>query len=166
MFKWFKSKTQDPASFPGKESPKADGSPQARVEVYRRLEDRVDPTESVISVQSSFKGEIRGQAGAHILGSFEGDIHSEGLVRTGKTARIKGNIYSTYVILQGNLEGDICSAKQVELRAQAKMRGNVETELLAIADGCFFEGQIRMAAPEDQPVRFSEKRQPDNDRII
>ncbi|MBN2409203.1 MAG: polymer-forming cytoskeletal protein [Candidatus Aminicenantes bacterium] len=130
------------------------------------MEDRVDPTESVVSVQSSFKGEIRGQSGAHILGSFEGHIHSEGLVRTGKAARIKGNIHSPYVILQGNLEGDICSARQVELRAQARMQGNIETKMLAIADGCFFEGQIRMAGPEDQPVRFNEKRQPDNDRII
>ena len=135
-------------------------SPRAQEKVYRRLEDRVDPNESVIAARSSFVGRISGQAGARILGSVEGDVHSEALVAAGKSARIKGNIHSPYVTLEGELEGDICSARQVELRTEAKMRGNIETEKLAIADGCFFEGQIRMANPETQPVRFKDKRLP------
>jgi cytoskeletal protein CcmA (bactofilin family) len=163
MLKGFKSKIKDQPSSQGKVDPMGGGSPQAQTEKFRRLEDRVDPNESVISAQSSFKGEISGQAGACVLGSFEGDIHSEGMVRAGKTAKIKGNIHSPYVILEGDLEGDICSARQVELRTRAKMRGSIETEMLAIADGCFFEGQIRMATPEAQPVRFKERRHPEED---
>jgi cytoskeletal protein CcmA (bactofilin family) len=163
MFKGFKSKIKDQPLSQGKVDPMAGGSPQVQTEKFRRLEDRVDPNESVISAHSSFKGEISGQAGAYILGSFEGDIHSEGMVRAGKTAKIKGNIHSPYVILEGDLEGDICSARQVELRTRAKMRGSIETEMLAIADGCFFEGQIRMATPEAQPVRFTERRHPEDE---
>ncbi len=160
MLKGFKSKTKDTASSQEKEHGAGSDAAQEQTKQYRRLEDRVDPNESVISSQSSFKGEISGEAGAHILGNFEGDISSEGLVRAGKTAKIKGNIHSPYVILEGELEGDICSARQVELRIKAKMRGNIETEMLAIADGCFFEGQIRMSNPEGQPIRFTEKRRP------
>ncbi|HUU37526.1 MAG TPA: polymer-forming cytoskeletal protein [Candidatus Desulfaltia sp.] len=163
MLKKFKSKIKHLSSSQEKEKPMTSDSPQAQTEKYRRLEDRVDPNESVISAQSSFKGEISGQAGAHILGSFEGDVHSEGLVRAGKAAKIKGNIHSPYVILEGDLEGDICSARQVELQTKARMRGNIETEMLAIADGCFFEGQIRMAPPQAQPVRFTERRRPEED---
>jgi len=163
MLKGFKSKIKNQPSSQGEENPIAGEAAQAQTEKYRRLEDRVDPNESVVSAQSSFKGEISGQAGAHILGSFEGDVHSEGLVRAGKTAKIKGNIRSAYVILEGDLEGDIGSARQVELRTKAKMRGNIETEMLAIADGCFFEGQIRMTTPEAQPVRFKERRHPEEE---
>jgi cytoskeletal protein CcmA (bactofilin family) len=163
MFKGFKPKIKDQASAQaGKDQSTGDSSP-AQMEKYRRLEDRVDPDESVISARCSFKGEISGQAGAHILGNFEGDVRSEGLVRGGKTAKIKGNIHSPYVILEGELDGDILSARQVELRTKAKMRGNIETEMLAIADGCFFEGQIRMATPEAQPVRFIERRHPEDE---
>ncbi|MFZ2052693.1 MAG: polymer-forming cytoskeletal protein [Candidatus Aminicenantales bacterium] len=163
MLKRFKSKIKHSSLSQGKEKPMTSDSPPTRTEVYRRLEDRVDPNESVVSAQSSFKGEISGQTGAHILGDFEGDIHSEGLVRAGKTAKVKGNIHSPYVILEGELEGDIYSARQVELRTKARMRGNIETQMLAIADGCFFEGQIRMATPEAQPVRFTERRHPEED---
>jgi cytoskeletal protein CcmA (bactofilin family) len=161
MLKGFKSKIKGQTSSQGEEKSAISDAAQAQTEKYRRLEDRVDPNESVISAQSTFKGEIRGQAGAHILGSLEGDIHAEGMVRAGKTAKIKGNIHCPYIILEGELEGDIYSARQVELRTRAKMRGNIETEMLAIADGCFFEGQIRMASPEAQPIRFKERRHPE-----
>jgi len=162
MLKGFWSKAKDTSLPGGKENAMSPDLPQEKAEKFRRLQDRVDPNESVISVQSSFKGEISGQAGAHILGNLEGDIRSEGLVRSAKTAKIKGNIHSPYVIHEGDLEGDISSARQVELRANARMRGNIETEMLAIADGCFFEGQIRMVSPEAQPVRFTERRHPEN----
>jgi cytoskeletal protein CcmA (bactofilin family) len=163
MLKAFKSKIKVQPSSQGKEDPMAGDSSHAETEKYRRLEDRVDADESVVSAKSTFKGEISGQAGAHILGSFEGDIRSDGLVRAGRTAKIKGNIHSPYVILEGELQGNIVSARQVELRNRAKMRGNIETEMLAIADGCFFEGQIRMATPEAQPVRFTERRHPEDE---
>jgi len=160
MFRGFKSKTKK-SLFQGSADTMTEDSLRPQEKVYRRLEDRVHPNESVIAAQSSFVGRISGQPGARILGRFEGDIQSEALVRAGKSAKIKGNIHSPYVILEGELEGDICSARQVELRTEAKMRGNIETEKLAIADGCFFEGQIRMAAPEAQPVRFTERRPPE-----
>jgi cytoskeletal protein CcmA (bactofilin family) len=162
MFRSFKSKTKK-SLFLGSTDAMTKDSDRAQEQVYRRLKDRVDPNESVIAARSSFVGGISGQAGAHILGSFEGDIQSEALVRVGKSARIKGNIRSPYIILEGELEGDIRCARQVELRTEAKMRGNIETERLAIADGCFFEGQIRMANPEDQPVRFTERRPAEED---
>lgn len=160
MIKGFKSKIKDSFSSSGKADANAGDAAPLRTQKYRRLEDRVDPNESRISEQSSFKGNLGGQAGVLILGNIEGDIHSEGLVRAGKTAKIKGNIHSPYVILEGELQGDIVSARQVELRTQARMNGNIETAMLAIADGCFFEGQIRMATPEAQPIRFIEKRCP------
>jgi cytoskeletal protein CcmA (bactofilin family) len=158
MLRGFKPRIKKPLPSNGGENTMTKNSPQGQEDVYRRLEDRVDPEESVISAQSSFVGNITGQAGAHILGRLEGDIQSEGLVRVGKTAKIKGNIHGPYVILEGELEGDICSARQVELRAKARMRGNIETEKLAIAEGSFFEGQIKMAAPEARPVRYAERR--------
>ena len=163
MIKGFKSKIKDSLSSPRQAGANAGDAAPARTEKYRRLEDRVDPNESRISEQSSFKGNLGGQAGVFILGNIEGDIHSEGLVRAGKTAKIKGDIHSPYVILEGELQGNIVSARQVELRTKARMRGNIETEMLAIADGCFFEGQIRMTTPEATPIRFSERRHPEED---
>ena len=144
----------------GQEIPAAPPAAQRPPEQRRRLEDRSDPAESVISAGSSFKGDISGRAGARIAGKFLGNILSEGLVRIEETGKVKGNIDSPYVILEGELEGDIRSARHIELRSTAKMRGNIQAALLAIADGCVFEGQIDMPAASDQPLKFTEKRNP------
>jgi cytoskeletal protein CcmA (bactofilin family) len=144
-----------------KENPIPPETPQPSLEKHRRLEDMADSGESFLSARSSFKGDLSGPAGARIAGEVQGNIRCEGLIRTEETAKIKGNVYSPHVILEGELEGDICSAVRVELRSKAKMRGNIETQELAIAEGCFFEGQISMGTPEAQPVRFKEKRHPE-----
>lgn len=126
----------------------------------RRLEDRSSQGDSVISVQAAFKGEISGRAGARIAGEMYGDVRCDGLVWIKGTGRLKGNITSGYVILEGALEGDIGPALQVELRATARMHGNIRTKLLAIAEGSQFEGRIDMAMSNFPPARFTEKRQP------
>lgn len=135
-------------------------TPQAAAKQFRRLEDRSGPDDSVVSAQSSFKGEISGRAGVRVAGDVQGDIRSEGLVWVEETGKVKGNIFCSYIILEGELEGDIGPSLHVELRTKAKMRGNIKTKLLAIADGSFFDGQVNMPTPEAKPVRFAEKRQP------
>jgi len=160
MLKGFKSKVFGTSSSEAPERPWSSDTPQAAIKQFRRLEDRSGPDDVFLSVQSSFKGELSGRAGARIAGEMEGDIRCEGLVRVEETAKMKGNIFAAYVILAGELEGNIGPALQVELRTKAKMRGNIQTKLLAIDDGAFFEGQVNMPTPEAQPVRFTEKRQP------
>jgi cytoskeletal protein CcmA (bactofilin family) len=158
MIKKFRPKVFE-APLPEKgEIPVAPQAPLPPPGQLRRLEDKSDSAESVISAGSSFKGEIRGRAGVRILGEIVGNIRCEGLVRVEEAGKVKGKIESPYVILGGELEGDIFSAQHVELRSTAKMRGNIKTALLAIAEGCFIEGQIEMGSPEDQPLKFAEKR--------
>jgi cytoskeletal protein CcmA (bactofilin family) len=160
MLKGFKSKVFGAPSSETPERPASSETPQADAKQFRRLEDRSGPDDAVVSAQSSFKGEISGRAGARIAGEMQGDIRCEGLVWVEETAKVKGNIFCAYVILEGELEGNIGPALHVELRTKARMRGNIQTKLLAIADGSYFEGQVNMPTPEAQPVRFAEKRQP------
>jgi cytoskeletal protein CcmA (bactofilin family) len=160
MLKGFKSKLFGAPSPEAPERPLSPEIPQAAAKPVRRLEDRSGPDDSVVSAQSSFKGEISGRAGVRVAGEVQGDIHCEGLVWVEETAKVKGNIFCAYVILEGQLEGNIGPALHVELRTKARMRGNIQTKLLAIADGSYFEGQINMPTPQTQPGRFAEKRQP------
>jgi len=168
MLKGFKSKVfgapppeEPPRPAPPTEMPAVSPETRPAPEIQvRRLADRSSPDDSAVSAQASFKGEISGRTGARIAGEMHGNVRCEGLVWIKETARVKGNILSGYVILEGKLEGDIGPALQVELRANAKMRGNIQTKLLAIAEGSQFEGRIDMSASSARPARFTEKRQP------
>ncbi len=147
------------------ERPLPPETPRAPAErQFRRLEDRLSSDDAVIPAKSIFKGEIAVWAGARIAGEMQGDVRCDGLLRIEETGRVKGNISCPHVILEGELEGDIGPSLQVELRSKAKMRGNIQTQILAIADGSIFDGQVNMPTPETEPVRFAEKRQPGSDQ--
>ncbi len=124
----------------------------------RRLEDKYGIITTVIAPNTRFDGMINATEGVQISGYFEGDVISQSLVWIGKTGKVDGNIKCPSVISEGEIVGNIDSAKHVELREECRMIGNISTEKLAIADGCSFEGEIRMLQEEDKPVRFKEKR--------
>ena len=159
MLRGFKSKVFGAPHPDSPEIPVSLETAPAPAKQFRRLEDRSVPGDSAISAQSSFKGEVNSRAGIRVAGEMQGDIRCEGLVRIEETGKMTGNIFSAYVILEGELDGDIGPALHVELRTKSRMRGNIHTKLLAIADGSHFEGSINMPAPEARRERFAEKRQ-------
>jgi len=124
----------------------------------RRLEDKYGIITTVIAPDTKFEGMINATEGVQISGHFEGEVISKSLVWIGKTGKIEGNIKCPSVISEGEIVGDIDSAKHVELREECRMTGNISTETLAIADGCSFEGKVRMQKKGGKPIRFKEKR--------
>ncbi|MGD9344684.1 MAG: polymer-forming cytoskeletal protein [Candidatus Aminicenantes bacterium] len=124
----------------------------------RRLEDKYGIITTVIAPNTNFEGMINATEGVQISGHFKGEVVSKSIVWIGNTGRIEGNIKCPSVISEGEIVGDIDSAKNVELRAECRMTGNISTETLAIADGCSFEGKVRMLQEGGKPVRFKEKR--------
>ena len=124
----------------------------------RRVEDRAEPTESVLAPETTLQGSLRSAYGLRIVGSVEGDIESKGRVRIEKGGRVQGTIKASDIIVNGTLEGDIDSAGHVELGCESRMIGSIKASRIAIAEGSFFQGQVKMPHADDQPVRFVEKR--------
>ena len=124
----------------------------------RRVEDRVGPIESAVAQETTLQGNLRSAYGIRIMGSVEGDIESRGRVKIEKDGRVRGNITASDLIVNGQLEGDIEAAGQVELGPESRMAGNIKAAKIAIAEGCFFQGDIKMLRGDDRPVSFVEKR--------
>jgi cytoskeletal protein CcmA (bactofilin family) len=124
----------------------------------RRLEDRIGPIESVIAANTKFRGKINCEDSIQISGNFRGDIKCEQLVKINNGGKIKGTITSTYVIIEGELDGDVETADYVEIRPEGRVVGNISTSEIAIAEGSFIQGEIKMPEKEDKPVSFVEKR--------
>ena len=61
-------------------------------------------------------------------------------------------------IVNGVLEGNIDAQGQIELGHESRMNGNIRAAKIAIADGCYFQGKIKMFHEGSQPFRFKEKR--------
>ena len=127
-------------------------------EKQRRLEDRIGPIESVIGDNTTFKGKISGYGSVQISGQLKGDIKCEQLVKIAEGGKMKGLIESTYVIIEGELNGNVESADYVEIRSEARVVGNIYSMNIAIAEGCFIQGEIKTLDREGRPISFVEKR--------
>jgi len=124
----------------------------------RRVEDRAGTIESAIAQETTLQGNLRSAYGIRIMGSVEGDIESRGRVKIEKDGRVRGNITASDLIVNGELEGDIEAAGQVELGPESRMAGKIKAAKIAIAEGCVFQGDIKMFRGDDRPVSFVEKR--------
>jgi len=99
------------------------------------------------------------------VGTVEGDLESGGRVRIEKGGRVRGNIAASAVIVNGALEGHIQAAEHVELGPESRMAGNIKAAKIAIAEGCFFQGDIKMSAGDDRPVSSWRKGPPNSRRL-
>ena len=127
-------------------------------EKKRYLEDKIGPIESVIASNTKFKGEINAQDSVLISGKFNGNIQCEQLVKIDSEGKMKGTINSIYIIIEGELKGDIQSAEHVEIRQGGRVIGNINTAEIAIAEGSFIQGEIKMPHREAKPHSFVGKK--------
>ncbi len=75
----------------------------------------------------------------YVDGNFEGIINSQQEVNIGKNGRIKGDIFTNRLIVQGMIEGNVNSAR-VEIKAGGRISGTLESSELIIEAKGVFEG--------------------------
>lgn len=124
----------------------------------RRLEDQADPFETLISSGIILNGTLSGRKAVGIAGHFEGDVKIEGLVWVLPGGRIKGMVNSTGVIIEGEIEGEVVATDRIEIRSTGRMKGDMACGRIAVAEGAFFEGEVKMLDNERQLTSFEEKR--------
>lgn len=75
----------------------------------------------------------------YIDGDFEGIINSNKEINIGKNGRVKGEITTQRLLVQGFIEGSV-NAQRVEIKAQGKIQGAIESAELVIEAQGLFEG--------------------------
>ena len=138
---------------------KPESSPTPTAAQARRFTDVVDPNATVIGPGTRFKGELSSEGPVDVAGALEGDAHVAGHCRIRPGAKVSGRLEATTLVIEGEVNGPAIVADRVEIGATARVRSSVEARLMAIADGAFFEGAVRMAEP-GSAVTFTEKRGP------
>ena len=98
-----------------------------------------DSDTTIITKGSSIKGEMTLSCNLYIDGKFEGIINSQKEVNVGKNGHIKGDVFTTRLIIQGAIEGNVNSAR-VEIKAGGRISGTLESSELVIEAKGIFEG--------------------------
>ena len=83
-----------------------------------------------------------------------GEIHSNGSVKIGEGAVVKGNISATSAVLAGAVKGDIDVQGPVILDSTAIIMGNIKSKSIQINNGAVIEGLCSQCYADVSPMSF------------
>lgn len=117
----------------------------------RSAPDAASDATTVIGRGIHIRGELTGSAPIEVWGSLEGVTGTEGLFWVREGGKVGGEIAASQVIIEGHVDGKISAEKKVEFRPTCRVQGDVVANKVAIAEGAFFEGRIRMSPEKGGP---------------
>jgi len=83
----------------------------------------------------------------YIDGEFEGTILSKKLITIGKSGKVRGDIHTNHLVVQGKVEGSI-EAERLEIMAAGKVLGSITSSELVIEAQGHFEGESKIKNKE------------------
>ncbi|MDF1881911.1 polymer-forming cytoskeletal protein [Sulfurimonas sp. MAG313] len=116
---------------------------------------------TIITEGSFIKGEMKLDCNLYIDGEFEGTILSKKLVTIGKSGKVRGEIHTNHLIVQGLVEGSI-DADRLEIMAAGSIVGSILSAELVIEAKGHFEGESKIKSKDSKNkavnTSFNEKK--------
>ena len=112
--------------------------------------------ESLVGVNSNFRGDIDTKGTLRVDGTMEGNINADWLI-IGEKALIRGDVAARGIIIGGRVEGNLKAEEIVEIKSKGQVCGDICTNKLAIAEGGSFDGRSVMKKEGSKVVEFQAK---------
>ena len=107
---------------------------------------------TTIGADASFKGHLKFEKGACLLGTFEGEISSKGELVVAEGAKINAEVQVENIRIDGELKGNLHAANKVHLSASGHVEGDIHASRLEVAEGAVLIGQCTVGTNgKDQP---------------
>jgi cytoskeletal protein CcmA (bactofilin family) len=107
-----------------------------------------DDATTVVSADTSLKGDIESKGGLHVYGRVEGSLTAVGEIFIAEGAEVDASIYAATVIVGGRVRGEITSSGRFELLPTGRVEGTVSSATLVVHDGGAITGAFRMRGVE------------------
>jgi len=99
---------------------------------------------TILGSDATFKGELAFQGGVRIDGTFEGAITTPGKIFVSREGRVKAEIKSGTLVVEGQIEGNAVVKERAELRATCRFTGDLKTGKLQVLEGASFAGRCEV----------------------
>ncbi|MDR2405231.1 MAG: polymer-forming cytoskeletal protein [Deltaproteobacteria bacterium] len=96
------------------------------------------------SMNVEIEGTLRFTGLLNIDGRVKGAIIAKGMLVTGTSAFIEGDVYVENLVLSGSVTGNIYATGEVHLNQTAVVRGNINYHTLSIVPGAVHEGNSHL----------------------
>ena len=127
----------------------------------RRFTDNLGGQVTNIGNDITVRGDILGKDNVELSGKIEGNVNLESTLTVLKTGSVTGDVLAQNVVILGTVKGDVQAKHKIELRDACQVTGNLQAGTIAISEGAFFQGTVKMLGTSSKPadpLKFSEKR--------
>lgn len=126
----------------------------------RRFTDEAPPSKTVIGPRTHIRGQVSGDDPVDLSGTLDGSARTSSVCWVRAEGRVNGDVTAKSAVIEGALDGPTVVAEKVEIGAAARVRATLRAQVIAMAEGAVFEGEVHMEGRPGAgtPVAFKEKR--------
>jgi len=99
---------------------------------------------TVIGPDANFKGQLSFEKGVKVLGTFEGQINTNGELELAPGSHVQADVEAGSISVEGDVKGNIAASELVELKQTAKLQGDIRCARLIVIDGASFVGHCNV----------------------
>jgi len=99
---------------------------------------------TVISADTSIKGEVAFSSAAEIQGTVDGKIQSKDQVKIANGANCSAEIDAQRIVVEGKVNGKLIARDRVELLGTASLEGDIVATNLVVQDGASLVGHCKI----------------------
>ena len=100
---------------------------------------------SILGPELEINGDVKASGSLLIYGIVNGNINSQGSVKTAKGSKIKGDIIARDTHVCGSVDGDLIIKDKIILGDESELSGNLKSSTLVIEEGAKFAGSCDMS---------------------
>jgi len=123
---------------------------------FRHQQPQEEPAtvNTVIGVNSTFRGTLMVAGTLRIDGEFEGDILNCERVEVGEHGIMRADVEVKEALILGRVHGNIRALGAIEMRAGARIEGDVSAMTVAMEQGVHFTGRCTMLEAGSEAVEL------------
>jgi cytoskeletal protein CcmA (bactofilin family) len=124
---------------------------------FRSTQPQEEPqtANTVIGVNSTFRGTLMVTGTLQIDGEFEGDILNCERLEIGEHGILRADVEVTEALVRGRVYGNIRARGSIEMKSGARIEGDLAGMTIAMEQGVHFTGRCTMIESGSEVVELS-----------
>ena len=110
---------------------------------------------TVIGVNSTFRGTLMVTGTLHIDGEFEGDILNCERLEIGEHGIMRADVEVKEALVLGRVYGNIRARGSIDMRSEARVEGDLAAMSIAMEQGVHFSGRCSMLESGSETIELT-----------
>ena len=113
----------------------------------------VDPSTTVVSRDTTWKGEMSSEGSVHIHGRFDGAVKATQAIFVAEEAEVDATLTAETIIVAGVSRGTVRARGKFEVLPSGRVAGDIHAPTLVVHEGAIMTGQLRMSGEEPSEAK-------------